>query len=292
MQPALLVPTVSVCDYGWRRRISIYRLSRLLSCSRPITTQIVLAFSSTDYYMHSRTEIQGVRHSVCPSNCQLSSPPPTMQPITCLSHYVRSVYAYSMLRKAVSDIPVPRHCSDFCNCQCHLFLFAGINTEVNDITLSRLNNGRPTKPTVTHEIITYVLESAPFKFDLECEKTWFEVSYFVLVAFPSPRQNFVQNAQVTSHFASLSFRFQHKTLYAFRFSRDKCLPHAPPTSPARRVLVLCQKYNSWNSSLCNCRQFIVTSPSEVRKFPSVSDFRTSVQVLPLLWDTEFNTHIK
>jgi len=46
-----------------------------------------------------------------------------MQPITCLSHYVRSVYAYSMLRKALSDIPELRQCTAFCNWQCHLCLY-------------------------------------------------------------------------------------------------------------------------------------------------------------------------
>jgi hypothetical protein len=56
-----------------------------------------------------------------------------MQPITCLSHYVRSVYAYSMLRKAPSDIPVVRHL------HCFLYLalslvsnFPGTKTEIID----------------------------------------------------------------------------------------------------------------------------------------------------------------
>lgn len=54
-------------------------------------------------------------------------PPPTMQPITCLSHYVRSVYVYSMLRKVLSDMPVLRYCTAFCNWQCHLFLYFNVS---------------------------------------------------------------------------------------------------------------------------------------------------------------------
>jgi len=82
-------------------------------------------------------------------------------------------------------------------------MFPGINTEVNDTTLSRLNNDRPTELTVADQMITYVWDNAPLKCNLEYEKTWFEVSYFLLVASPSPRQNFVQISQVTNHFASL-----------------------------------------------------------------------------------------
>ena len=229
------------------------------------TIETVLAFSSSDYYMHSRTETQGVRHSVCPSNCQLSSPPPTMQPITCLSHYVRSVYAYSMLRKALPDIHVLRHCTVLCNWQCHLFLYLmspGINSEVNDIILSRLNNGRPTKPTVAHEMFTYLWGSAYFKFNSEYEKNVIWSFIFFTCCFSFTQTKFCANFSSDKSLCksskwSLSFVFPHKTLYAFHFSADK---FHMPTSPALIVLVLWQKYNSCTNSLRNCRQYIVTSP--------------------------------
>ena len=91
--------------------------------------------------------------------------------------------------------------------------------------------------------------------------------------------------------------FHTKLCAAFRCSPDKCNKSRPPSPhsvhrPASALL--CHKYKSWNSSLCNCSQFIVTSPCppEGRTFSSVSDIRTSFQVVHLLWDTKYHPHIK
>ena len=110
--------------------------------------------------------------------------------------------------------------------------------------------------------MTYVWDSAPSKFSLEYEKTWFEVSYFSLVASPSPRQNFVQIAQVTNHFASLRscLFLQVSTQNSVCISLlHRQVPRVPPTSPPGKYSY-CDKCNSGNSSLRNCRQYIATSP--------------------------------
>ena len=139
MQPALLVPTVSVCDYRWRRgfQFTVFRGCR-------VTIHVVLAFSSGDYYMHSRTEIQGTCHSVCPSNCQLSSLllDYATHLLSCLIMYVLTVPTACYKKRH----PTQQFYRIIPLCilgTLHLFL----QTTATTIWLSKYKNGWPTEPT-------------------------------------------------------------------------------------------------------------------------------------------------